>query len=115
MNAPVVRLCPACSRPASRDHDCPRRHPAVRVTRLPRQADAVVAEATARAWADHDPTADRATEALDALRAAARALEAHAEELVRAPGAGASLRLQLAEEAVLRAADTLRSACGVQP
>jgi len=115
VSAPAFRLCPLCSRPASRDHDCPRRHPAVRVTRLPRQADAVVAEANARAWAEHDPTADRATEALDALRAAARALEAHAEELVRAPGAGASLRLQLAEEVVLRAADTLRSACGVQP
>lgn len=115
MNALAVRLCPLCSHPAPRGHDCPRRHPPVRVTRLPRQADAVVAEATARAWAEHDPTADRATEALAALRAAARALEAHAEELVRAPGAGASLRLQLAEETVLRAADTLRSACGVQP
>lgn len=113
MNAPAVRLCPACSRPAPRDHDCPRRHPPVRVTRLPRQADAAVAEANARAWAEHDPTADRATEALDALRAAARALEAHAEELVREPGARGSLRLQVAEDAVLRATDTLRVACGV--
>ena len=116
MNAPVVlRVCPTCSGTHAGVTPCSSRHPPVRVTRLPRQDDAAVTEATARAWAEHDPTADRATEALDALRAAARALEARAEELVRAPGAGASLRLQLAEEAVLRAADTLRSACGVQP
>lgn len=115
MNAPAVRLCPLCSHPAPRGHDCPRRHPAVRVTRLPRQADAVVAEATARAWAEHDPTADRATEALDALDAAAEALRNAGLALVRNPTAAESLRLQLAEEAVLRAADTLRSACGVQP
>lgn len=115
MNAPVVRLCPLCSRPASRGHDCPRRHPPVRETRLPRQADAVVAEANARAWAEHDPTADRATEALDALDAAAEALRTAGLALVRTPTAAESLRLQLAEEAVLRAADTLRSACGVQP
>lgn len=109
MNAPAIRLCPLCSRPASRDHDCPRRRPAVRVTRLPTP----MVDAIARAWAEHDPTADRATEALDGLRAAARALEAHAEELVRDPGARGSLRLQGAEEAVLRATDALRAACGV--
>ncbi len=64
MSAPAFRLCPLCSRPASRDHDCPRRHPAVRVTRLPRQADAVVAEAFARAWDDHRPD-DAASVALE--------------------------------------------------
>ena len=108
MNAPAVRLCPLCSRPASRDHDCPRRHPAVRVTRLP----SAVAEATARAWDEHRPD-DAATVALDALRAELRAIEARAAELVREPGARGSLRLQVAEDAVLRAADALRVACGV--
>jgi hypothetical protein len=112
VSAPAFRLCPLCSRPASRDHDCPRRHPAVRVTRLPRQADAVVAEAFARAWDDHRPD-DAASVALDALRAELRAIEARAVELVREPGARGSLRLQTAEEAVLRAADALRVACGV--
>ena len=42
-----------------------------------------------------------------------RAIEARAVELVREPGARGSLRLQTAEEAVLRAADALRVACGV--
>jgi hypothetical protein len=69
VSAPAFRLCPLCSRPASRDHDCPRRHPAVRVTRLPRQADAVVAEAFARAWDDHRPD-DAASVALDECRTA---------------------------------------------
>jgi len=115
MNAPVVRLCPPVQPPRPRDHDCSRRHPPVRVTRLPRQADAVVAEATARAWAEHDPTADRATEALDALDAAAEALRNAGLALVRNPTAAESLRLQLAEEALLRATDALRGACRVQP
>lgn len=115
MSAAAIRLCPLCSRPASRDHDCPRRHPAVRVTRLPRQADAVVAEANTRAWAEHNPTSDRATEALAALDAAAEALRNAGLALVREPGARGSLRLQTAEDAVLRATDTLRVACGVVP
>lgn len=112
MNAPVVRLCPLCSRTAPRGHDCSRRHPAVRVTRLPTPTPTV--DALARAWDDHRPD-DAATVALDALRAATRRLDALAAELVRDPGARGSLRLQGAEEAVLRAADALRVACGVTP
>ena len=108
MSAPAFRLCPLCSRPASRDHDCPRRHPAVRVTRLPTP----IVDAFARAWDDHRPD-DAASVALDALRAELRAIEARAVELVREPGARGSLRLQTAEDAVLRAADALRVACGV--
>jgi hypothetical protein len=79
----------------------------VRVTRTP-----TVDEAFARAWDDHRPD-DAASVALDALRAELRAIEARAVELVREPGARGSLRLQTAEEAVLRAADALRVACGV--
>ena len=107
MNAPILRICPTCSRPHPTVTPCSRRHPPVRVTRTP-----TVAQAYARAWAEHRPD-DAASVALDALRAELRAIEARAVELVREPGARGSLRLQVAEDAVLRAADALRVACGV--
>lgn len=115
MNAPAARICPLCSGVHAGDCTRSRRHPPVRVTRLPRQADAVIAEANTRAWAEHDPTSDRATEALAALDAAAEALRNAGLALVRNPTAAESLRLQLAEEALLRATDALRGACRVQP
>lgn len=107
MNAPILRICPTCSRPHPTVTPCSRRQPPVRVTRVP-----TVAEAFARGWDEHRPD-DAASVALDALRAELRALEARAVELVREPGARGSLRLQTAEDAVLRATDTLRVACGV--
>ena len=107
MSAPAFRLCPTCSRPHPTVTPCSRRHPPVRVTRTP-----TVDEAFARAWDDHRPD-DAASVALDALRAELRALDDRAADLVREPGARGSLRLQTAEEAVLRAADALRVACGV--
>jgi hypothetical protein len=107
VSAPILRLCPTCSRPPRTVTPCSRRHPPVRVTRTP-----TVDEAFARAWDDHRPD-DAASVALDALRAELRAIEARAVELVREPGARGSLRLQVAEDAVLRATDALRVACGV--
>jgi len=94
------------------DHDCTarRRHDPVRVTRLPQPSP--VAAAYARAWADHDPDA---TVAHDTLRSATRELGDAADALVRRPSAEASLRLQRAEEGVLRATDGLRRATGVGP
>lgn len=107
MNAPALRICPTCSRPHPTVTPCSRRHPPVRVTRTP-----TVDEALARGWDEHRPD-DAASVALDALRAELRAIEARAVELARDPGARGSLRLQVAEDAVLRAADALRVACGV--
>jgi len=107
VSAPAFRLCPTCSRPHPTVTPCSRRHPPVRVTRTP-----TVAEAFARGWDEHRPD-DAASVALDALRAELRAIEARAVELVRELGARGSLRLHVAEDAVLRATDTLRVACGV--
>lgn len=107
MNAPALRICPTCSRPHPTVTPCSRRQPPVRVTRTP-----TVDEALARGWDEHRAD-DAASVALDALRAELRAIEARAVELVREPGARGSLRLQVAEDAVLRTADALRVACGV--
>lgn len=110
MTAPCLHSrCPhpACDGYLCAGHAARRRRTPVRVTRTP-----TVDEAFARGWDEHRPD-DAASAALDALRAELRAIEARAVELVREPGARGSLRLQVAEDAVLRATDTLRVACGV--
>jgi hypothetical protein len=111
----ALRICPGCTRPVGPGHDCTarRRHDPVRTTRMPPQAAATRAAAVVRAIDDCRQDVDDATRAHDALRSATRALGDAADALVRRPSAEASLRLQHAEEGVLRATDGLRRATGV--
>lgn len=117
MKAPALRICPACSRAVPDDHDCApsRRHAPVRTTRLPPQAAATRAAARERAINDCRLDRDDATRAHDALRVATAALVAEGAALVRAPSAAGEVRLQAAEERVLRATEALRGACGRGP
>jgi hypothetical protein len=110
----ALRICPGCTRPVGPDHDCTarRRHDLVRTTRMPPQAAATRAAAVVRAIDDCRQDVDDATRALDALRVATAALVAEGSALVRAPSAAGVLRLQRAEEGVLRATEALRGACG---
>lgn len=114
MNAPCLySRCPypACDGYHCAGHAARRRRP-VRATRVP---SPIVAQAYARAWAEHDPTAepDARTALRDRLRAALAGADRVAAEHLRSPSDATAERVARARARVVGALVAVGEVTGV--